>query len=103
MININFITNDGAEVSVNTEEGKTLLEVAHENGIQISSPCEGNLACGQCHVIIDDKFFSKLEAPSEREQDILDFLPNGEANSRLACQIKITKDLDGMKVKVASF
>lgn len=103
MINISFIKNDGSEVSVKANEGQTLLEVAHENGIQISSPCEGNLACGQCHVIIDENFFSKLEAPSEREQDILDFLPNGEENSRLACQVKITKNLDGMKVKVASF
>ena len=101
MIKITFKSD--ADVTVTAQEGQTLLEVAQENGIQISSPCEGNLACGQCHVIIDDAFFSKLEEPSEREQDILDFLPNGEANSRLACQVKITKELDGMTVKVASF
>ena len=101
MIKITFKSD--TDVTVNAKEGQTLLELAQENGIQISSPCEGNLACGQCHVIIDEDFFAKLETPSEREQDILDFLPNGEACSRLACQVKITPELDGMSVKIASF
>jgi len=29
-------------------------------------------ACSTCHVIIDPKFYSKLEEPSEDEEDLLE-------------------------------
>lgn len=102
MINVTFITN-GKRVTVQGNEGESLLEVATNNKIAINSPCEGNLACGQCHVIIDDASFRKLGEISEREQDILDFIPNVEETSRLACQVKLTKELDGIVVEIASF
>ena len=101
MVKINFIV-DGNTVTVDAKEGMTLLEVAEENNIPVSSPCGGNLACGQCHVIIDEEYFSKTGGISEREQDVLDFVPYVTDTSRLACQVKITPELDGMKVTVIS-
>ena len=101
MVKINFIV-DGNTVTVDAKEGMTLLEVAEENNIPVSSPCGGNLACGQCHVIIDEEYFSKTGEISEREQDVLDFVPYVTDTSRLACQVKITPELDGMKVTVIS-
>lgn len=101
MVKINFIV-DGKTVTIDAKEGMTLLEVAEENNIPVSSPCGGNLACGQCHVVIDEAYFSKTGEVSEREQDVLDFVPNVTDTSRLACQVKISSELDGMKVTVVS-
>lgn len=99
MLNVTFIKDD-KEFNVQGEEGQTLFDIAQANGLPMSSGCEGNLACGQCHVVVDDAWFSKLTPSSEREKDVLDFVFDLEANSRLACQIVLTKELDGIKVRI---
>lgn len=52
--------------------GQHLLEVAHENDIDLEGACEASLACSTCHVILEDEFFDKLPEPVEEEEDMLD-------------------------------
>lgn len=33
--------------------GKNLLEVAHDNEIDLEGACEASLACSTCHVIVE--------------------------------------------------
>ena len=101
MVKVNFVV-DGETKSVDAKVGQTLLEIAENNDIPVSAPCGGNLACGQCHVVIDEAFFSKTGEVSEREQDVLDFVPDVTSTSRLACQVKVTEELDGIIVNVVS-
>jgi ferredoxin len=41
-----------SKVEVLAREGETLLEVAHNNGIDLEGACEASLACSTCHVIL---------------------------------------------------
>ena len=102
MTKIIFVEPDGKEVIVDAQNGLSLLEVAHNNGIPLEGACEGSLACSTCHIIVEKEFFEKLPEPSEEEEDMLDLAWGLTHTSRLGCQIIINDGLDGMKVKVPS-
>lgn len=80
--------------------GKSLLEIAHSNKIELEGACEGSLACSTCHVILDKKLFNKLSEPSDREYDLLDQAFNPTSTSRLGCQIKCDKKLENEIIKI---
>lgn len=99
MTKVIFILKDGKKIEVEALDGDSLLEVAHKNGItEIEGSCEGSLACSTCHVIIDEKWYKELSVISEEEEDMLDFAFGLTKTSRLGCQIKINKSLNGLVV-----
>ena len=100
-IKIIFIEND-KEIEVDASIGLSLLEVAHENNIDLEGACEGSLACATCHVILEEKIYNILEQPTEAEEDMLDLAFGLTHTSRLGCQIILTKELNGMRVRVPS-
>jgi len=102
MTKIIFIDPDGNEQIVDAENGLSLLEVAHNNDIDLEGACEGSLACSTCHIIVEKGFFEKLPEPSEEEEDMLDLAFGLTHTSRLGCQIIIDDKLEGMKVKIPS-
>ena len=102
MTKIIFIEPDGNEKVVDADNGISLLEVAHNNDIDLEGACEGSLACSTCHVIVDKVFFDNLPEPSEEEEDMLDLAFGLTHTSRLGCQIIINEKLEGMKVKIPS-
>lgn len=101
MPSIIFVSPDGSEEkTVDAPLGLSVLEVAHKHGIDLEGACEGSLACSTCHVIIDEQWFEGLDEPSEAEEDMLDLAFGLEETSRLGCQIIITDELDGMRVRL---
>jgi ferredoxin len=100
-IKIIFIEN-GKEIEVEASIGLSILEVAHENNIDLEGACEGSLACATCHVILEEKIYNTLEEPTEAEEDMLDLAFGLTHTSRLGCQIILTKELDGMRVIIPS-
>jgi ferredoxin len=100
-VKVIFDTIDGRKEFL-VPEGTTVLEAAHNNDINLEGACEGSLACSTCHVILDKDYFDKLEDPSEDEEDMLDLAFGLTPTSRLGCQIVLTKDLDGIVLKVPS-
>ena len=102
MTKIIFIDPDGNEQIVDAENGLSLLEVAHNNDIDLEGACEGSLACSTCHIIVEKGFFEKLPEPSEEEEDMLDLAFGLTHTSRLGCQIIIDDKCEGMKVKIPS-
>ncbi len=95
-----FIEQDGRERAVDAPIGLSLLEIAHMHNIDVEGACEGSLACSTCHVIIEPSWFAKLEEPDEDEEDMLDLAFGLTRTSRLGCQIIMTKELDGLKVRL---
>lgn len=93
-----FIAPDGTRREVDAPEGLSVLEVAHRNDIDLEGACEGSLACSTCHVIVDPVWFGKLDDSSEEEEDMLDLAFGLTHTSRLGCQIKMRKELDGLVV-----
>ncbi len=92
----------GVEKEVEALVGLSILEVAHQNEIDLEGACEGSLACATCHVILEEKIYNKLEEPEEAEEDMLDLAFGLTHTSRLGCQIILTKELDGMRITLPS-
>jgi ferredoxin len=67
-----FEEGSGNHVEVTASLGKTLLDVALENNIDIEGACGGELACSTCHVVVSKEVFDKLPAKQEEEDDMLD-------------------------------
>lgn len=100
-ITVEFISADGATTTIATgKEGDSLLAVAQNFDQPLEGTCEGQMACSTCHVIIDAEDFEKLPTAVEMEEDILDLAVGARRTSRLACQIILKKQLDGLKVRI---
>lgn len=97
-VSVVFVDRDGAEHSVKAPPGKSLLEIAHTNHIDLEGACEGSLACSTCHVYLDQQTFDSLEEPCDDENDMLDLAFGLSEVSRLGCQVKVSKELDGIRV-----
>jgi ferredoxin len=81
--------------------GESLMEVAHANEIDLEGACEGSLACSTCHVVVEDQgMFDALPEACDDENDMLDLAFGLTATSRLGCQVKAAKELDGLRVRV---
>lgn len=100
-IKVIFIEND-KEIEVEALVGLSVLEVAHNNNIDLEGACEGSLACATCHIILEENIYNTIEQPTEAEEDMLDLAFGLTHTSRLGCQIILTKELDGMKIKIPS-
>lgn len=95
-----FVETDGTEKTFDVPNGISLLEVAHKNNIDLEGACEGSLACSTCHVVVDESWFPKLKEASEDEEDMLDLAFGLTQTSRLGCQIMMSDELDGIRVKL---
>ncbi len=100
MPKMTFIEKDGNHKEVEAPVGLSVLEIAHRNGIDMEGACEGALACSTCHVIVNKKWYKKLEDPSEDEEDMLDLAFGLTKTSRLGCQIIMSEELDGLVVQL---
>ncbi len=100
-IKVIFIEGD-QEREIEALVGLSILEVAHNNDIDLEGACEGSLACATCHVVLEDKIYNMLDEPEEAEEDMLDLAFGLTHTSRLGCQIILTKELDGMRIKLPS-
>ena len=85
---------------LSVEEGTSILDVARKQDIEIEGSCEGSLACSTCHVFIDEKWINKLSPANEDEKEMLGLLPDIKKNSRLGCQVILTKNLDGIVITI---
>lgn len=100
MPKIIFIDSAGKEREVETKKGTSVMEAAVQNMIPgIDADCGGACACATCHVYVEGGFLSKLKAKDDMEDSMLDFAEGVEDNSRLSCQILMSDDLDGIRVK----
>ena len=102
MPKITFIDPDGTRHEVDAPVGLSLLEVAHQNDIDLEGACEGSLACSTCHLIVDPTWFDRLDEIKEDEEDMLDLAFGLTRTSRLGCQIIVTEELDGLIVSLPS-
>ncbi len=100
MPKLTFINLDGTRKEVNAPVGLSVLEIAHQNDIDLEGACEGSLACSTCHVIVDPEWFEVLPEASEDEQDMLDLAFGLTHTSRLGCQILMTEELDGLVLRL---
>ena len=101
-VTITFVDPSGDEHPVKAEVGRHLLDVAHDNNIELEGillwrlwtvqsfardisfltrivfvsffqgACGGELACSTCHLIFDQDVYNSLPPKSDEEEDMLD-------------------------------
>ena len=99
MPKVTFIAFDGTPRTVAVSEGTSLMRAATNNGVAgIDGDCGGNCACATCHVFIDDAWIARTGKRTHSEEDMLNLVSGLRDNSRLACQIILEDDLDGLSV-----
>lgn len=99
MTKVNFVDHAGKTVTVDAEDGSTVMETAIRNDIPgIVAECGGSCACATCHVYVDDAWIEKVGKAGPLEEDMLDFAYDVRPNSRLSCQITVSAELDGLTV-----
>ncbi|KAL4936196.1 hypothetical protein BDV06DRAFT_205506 [Aspergillus oleicola] len=102
-INVTFIDKDGGKLTFQVSEGDNLLDIAQANDLEMEGACGGSCACSTCHVIVEDPdMFDKMEEPSDDENDMLDLAFGLTETSRLGCQVLMSKELDGLVVRLPS-
>ncbi|OQR99217.1 2Fe-2S ferredoxin [Achlya hypogyna] len=99
-VNFTFIEADGSKKEITTAVGETILDIAHSNDVELEGACGGELACSTCHCIFEPAVFANLPPICEEEEDMLDLAWGLSDTSRLGCQVKVTKDMEGMVVKI---
>ena len=102
MPSLTVVTREGTESVVEASTGLSVMEVIRDAGFdELLALCGGCCSCATCHVYVDPAFTDKLPAMSEDENDLLDSSDHRDETSRLSCQLKMTDDLDGLKVRIA--
>ncbi|XP_063543524.1 adrenodoxin-like protein 1, mitochondrial [Cydia strobilella] len=100
VVNIVYVTKDGKKHPIRGKVGDNVLYLAHRYGIEMEGACEASLACTTCHVYVNENYLDQLPPSEEKEDDLLDMAPFLKENSRLGCQIILTKDLEGMELQL---
>jgi 2Fe-2S ferredoxin len=104
MATVTFVEHDGTAHDTEIVDGESLMEIATGSAIPgIDGDCGGEAACGTCHVIVADEWISKTGKRTEQETQMLDMTPECEANSRLACRVIASEELDGLTVRLPEF
>lgn len=100
-INITIIDREGEEhkVEAPTDMNFNLMEICKASELDVEGTCGGMALCASCHVYVETDH--ELKEASEDEEDMLDQAFFVEDNSRLGCQIKMAKAVDGLKVRLA--
>ncbi|WP_068087568.1 2Fe-2S iron-sulfur cluster-binding protein [Novosphingobium rosa] len=89
------------DISVQATAGQSLMEALRDNGFEdIQAFCGGGCSCATCHVVVNPDWFAKLPPVSDDEQDLLESIEGRLATSRLACQIPLCDELEGMAIMI---
>src|ERR1700752_1686681 len=87
------------QVEIPEDINLSLMEVLKASDHHMLATCGGMALCATCHVQV-------LEGPkhyfhqTDAELDLLDTLPDAGPDSRLACQLRIKEDMDGMVFRI---
>ena len=98
-ITIEDRNGDQQAVEIPEEISLSLMEVLKASDYSILATCGGIALCATCHVQVL-KGLKDLPIAGNDEMDMLDTLHDAGFDSRLACQIRINENLNGMVFKI---
>lgn len=101
MINITIEDRNGEQQTIEIPEdiSLSLMEVLKASEYEVLATCGGMALCATCHVQVLQGFDELIPA-GEDEMNMLDTLPDAGFDSRLACQIRISENLNGSIFKI---
>ncbi len=101
LITVHIEHADGSIASLEapTDMGLNLMELLKANEYDILATCGGMALCATCSVDIIEGL-DTLTPQSDDELDMIDTLPMPNEETRLACQIALTNEIDQLKFKL---
>lgn len=77
------------------------MELLKAYELPVAGTCGGMALCGSCHIQILNGA-ENLKEMGGIEEEMLATLPNSNTDSRLACQIRVSDELNGLELKILS-
>lgn len=101
IIHITVEDRDGKtqNIEVPTDINLSVMEILKASAYDILATCGGMALCATCHVQVVEGGDALPEA-TDQELDMLDTLPDADMESRLACQLHLTNNNDGLRLKI---
>jgi ferredoxin, 2Fe-2S len=102
MVKLVVTDKDGREVEVDARAGLSIMESIRGLPRSVDAICGGLCSCATCHVFIDAEWTARVPPRRYEERVMLAGSPLFDvARSRLSCQIKVTEQLDGLRLTIA--
>lgn len=101
IITIHVEDRDGSTqaIEIPTDINLSLMEILKASEYEVLATCGGMALCATCHVEVLEGG-DALAAPEDHELDMLDTLPDADSHSRLACQLRLTNENEGLFIKI---
>jgi ferredoxin, 2Fe-2S len=101
MPQVTYVQPDGSTRTCLLAVGDSIMDGALDNDIPgIRAQCGGACTCATCHCYVLEPAAGGLPAPHQDELDLLEYLPERRANSRLSCQIRVGHGIDALVVAI---
>ncbi|HEX7036202.1 MAG TPA: 2Fe-2S iron-sulfur cluster-binding protein [Pseudomonadales bacterium] len=101
MPSITYVEANGTEHTVEVAVGTSLMQGAVDHAVPgIEGDCGGQCACATCHVYVPDEWRGCTGEAGELEAAMLEFAFGVDETSRLACQIRVTDAMHGLRVQM---
>ncbi len=101
-LRISIQIDNGSRYERDVIPGLHLVELMRAHALPVKAECGGAGVCATCHVRIPPLWQDRLPQPSDDELAKLDEIPGADECSRLACQIVMTEELDGLEIELQS-
>ena len=101
MIHIQVESLNGEVQNLEIPEGinLNLMETLKAFEYELRATCGGMALCSDCHCQVLEGWENLPEA-QEQELITLDSRPDATSTSRLACQIRLSEQIDGLSIKL---
>lgn len=101
MPNITYVLADETEHVVDVPCGQSIMDGSvRQNLPGIVAECGGSCSCATCHVYVDPDDAHLFDAATDTELDLLAFADGADERSRLACQLIVSEQVDGVRIVV---
>jgi ferredoxin, 2Fe-2S len=90
---------DTSDLTAPTDMNLSLMEFLKGSGYDIAATCGGIALCATCHVEVI-KGFENTGSPTDDEHAMLDTLHDLTPTSRLSCQVRLNKEIEGCEFRL---
>lgn len=98
-VKVHVTTQDGTATEFEAPVGVNLMTAVRDVAqLEMEGACDGCMVCSTCHVYLSEAWYKKVPEADDDELDVLDKALDVKDTSRLACQINLTADMDGLEL-----
>jgi ferredoxin len=100
-VHITIIDREGVshEIDAPLGIGMNMMELSKAMELPVEGTCGGMALCASCQMYVESDH--EILERNDDEQAMLDEAWHVQDNSRLGCQIPLSKDLEGLVVRIA--